>query len=137
MKFREIVWVRSRKEMENWPEGKFLVAAVNYRTFAISRGDIMLSSSLLEADALLPDGADIVKACKWLKLPDAPEEKIDGADVVYFELERLKKERGKHRLLPRQHARSGRRHQGHAGTGASLAPFHFLLPHLQAFLHQE
>ena len=89
MKFSEIVWVRSRKEMENWPEGKFLVGAVNYRAFAISRGDIMLSSSLLEADALLPDGDDIVKACKWLKLPDAPEEKIDGADVVSFELDRL------------------------------------------------
>ena len=89
MKFSEIVWVRSRKEMEKWPEGKFLVEAVNYRSFAISRGDITLSSALLEADALLPDGADIVKACKWLKLTDAPEEKIDGADVVSFELDRL------------------------------------------------
>lgn len=91
MKFREIVWVRNRAEMENWPDGKFLIEAVHYRAFAISRGDIMLSSSFLEADALLPDGADIVKACKWLKLPDAPEEKIDGLDLVYFELERLKK----------------------------------------------
>ena len=38
---------------------------------------------------LIPDGASIVKACKWLKAKSQPKERIAGWDLFAFEMQRL------------------------------------------------
>ena len=48
----------------------------------------------MKGDYLIPDGASIVKACRWLKAKSQPKERIAGWDLFTFEMQRLN-ERGK------------------------------------------
>ena len=89
MRIRDLKLVRSAKEMESWPEGKFLIDTVNTHSFVIARKDGQFAEALRSADALLPDGIGIVKACKWLKMENAPLEKIAGADLFHYEMDPL------------------------------------------------
>ena len=94
MKIRELTLVRSRAEMESWPVGKFLIDTVNAHSFVVAQKDAAFAEALLSADALLPDGISIVKACRWLQIQSAPDEKIAGADLFAFEMDRLEKKGG-------------------------------------------
>ncbi len=94
MRIRDLKLVRSAKEMESWPEGKFLIDTVNTHSFVIARKDGSFAEALRSADALLPDGIGIVKACKWLKMKNAPLEKIAGTDLFLYEMDRLERRGG-------------------------------------------
>ena len=93
MKIKDLPLVRSRAEMKNWSEGKFLIDTVNAHSFVIAQKDEAFRDALLKADALLPDGISIVKACRILKTESAPDEKIAGAELFAYEMGRLE-ERG-------------------------------------------
>ena len=86
MRIRDLKLVRSRADMASWPEGKFLIDTVNTHSFVLARKDKAFEQALMGADALLPDGIGIVKACRWLGMPDAPAEKIAGADLFQYEM---------------------------------------------------
>lgn len=80
--------------MDSWPEGKFLIDTVNAHSFVVAQKDAAFADALLEADALLPDGISIVKACRWLQTQNAPAEKIAGADLFACEMEKLEEKGG-------------------------------------------
>ena len=94
MKIKDLTLVRSRAEMVTWPEGKFLIDTVNAHSFVVAQEDPAFAEALLQADALLPDGLPIVKACRWLHTENAPNEKIAGADVFAFEMGKLEEKGG-------------------------------------------
>ena len=94
MKIRELKLVRSRAGMASWPEGKFLIDTINAHSFVVAQKDDAFSEALLQADALLPDGISIVKACRWLRMQNAPDEKIAGADLFAYEMGKLEETGG-------------------------------------------
>ena len=94
MRIRELELVQSRADMASWPEGKFLIDTVNAHSFVVAQKDAAFADALLQADALLPDGISIVKACRWLKTKNAPVEKIAGADLFAYEMEKLEEKGG-------------------------------------------
>ncbi len=94
MRIRELELVQSRADMASWPEGKFLIDTVNAHSFVVAQSDPAFAESLLTADALLPDGISIVKACRWLKTKSAPVEKVAGADLFAYEMEKLEMKGG-------------------------------------------
>ena len=94
MKIKELTLVRSRAEMDGWPEGKFLIDTINAHSFVVARKDTAFADALMSADALLPDGISIVKACRFLRMQNAPDEKIAGADLFAYEMERLNRKGG-------------------------------------------
>ncbi len=94
MTIQELKLVRSRAEMDRWPAGKFLIDTVNAHSFVVAQKDAAFADALLQADALLPDGISIVKACRWLKTENAPDEKIAGADLFAYEMEKLNEKGG-------------------------------------------
>ena len=94
MRIRDLQLTRSKAEMASWPEGKFLIDTVNAHSFVLAQSDSAFSDALLQADALLPDGVSIVKACRFLRTKNAPDEKIAGADLFAFEMERLERKGG-------------------------------------------
>ena len=94
MKIKELPLVQSRAEMASWPEGKFLIDTVNAHSFVVAQKDADFAKALLDADALIPDGISIVKACRWLRTENAPNEKIAGADLFAYEMERLNEKGG-------------------------------------------
>ena len=94
MKIRELKLVRSRAGMASWPEGKFLIDTINAHSFVVAQKDAAFADALLQADALLPDGISIVKACRWLRMQNAPDEKIAGADLFEYEMGKLEEKGG-------------------------------------------
>lgn len=93
MRIHDLNLVRSRSEMAGWPDGKFLIDTINAHSFVMAQRDELFAEALMKADALLPDGISIVKACRWLKIESAPDEKIAGADLFAYEMGKLE-ERG-------------------------------------------
>ena len=94
MRISDLHLTRSRADMDSWPEGKFLIDTVNAHSFVVAQKDRAFAGALLEADALLPDGISIVKACRWLQTQDAPVEKIAGADLFAYEMGKLEEKGG-------------------------------------------
>ena len=94
MKIRDLNLTRSRADMDAWPEGKFLIDTVNAHSFVVAQKDEVFAKALLNADALLPDGISVVKACRWLGTKNAPAEKIAGADLFAYEMGKLEEKGG-------------------------------------------
>ena len=94
MRISDLHLTRSRDDMAAWPEGKFLIDTVNAHSFVVAQKDAAFADALLKADALLPDGISIVKACRWLGTKNAPVEKIAGADLFAYEMEKLEEKGG-------------------------------------------
>ena len=93
MKISDLHLTRSRADMDAWPEGKFLIDTVNAHSFVVAQKDGAFAKALTGADALLPDGISIVKACRWLRTKNAPAEKIAGADLFAYEMGKLERHR--------------------------------------------
>lgn len=94
MKISDLHLTRSRADMDAWPAGKFLIDTVNAHSFVVARKDGAFAKALMRADALLPDGISIVKACRWLGTKNAPAEKIAGADLFAYEMGKLEEKGG-------------------------------------------
>lgn len=77
------------------PDGKALINTVNAHSFVVAQQDDAFARALRDGDYLVPDGISIVKACKWLKVSNPPREKIAGADLFAFEMDRLNRKGGK------------------------------------------
>ena len=57
--------------------------------------DAAFAEALIKGDVLIPDGASIVMACRWLKAKSQPKERIAGWDLFEFEMNRLNQTGGK------------------------------------------
>ena len=100
--------------MASWPEGKFLVDTINAHSFVVAQRDTVFAEALVNADALLPDGISIVKACRFLKTKNAPDEKVAGADLFAYEMGKLEEKGGTCFFLGRGaggHEKKGREKQ--------------------------
>ena len=86
--------VCSQTELGLIPEGKTLINTINAHSYNTAQEDEAFAEALACGDYLIPDGASIVKACRWLKAKSKPKERIAGWDLFVYEMQRLK-ERGK------------------------------------------
>ena len=77
------------------PEGKLLINTINAHSYNTALKDKLFAEALSKGDVLIPDGASIVFACRWLKAKSRPKERIAGWDLFTFEMERLNKKGGK------------------------------------------
>ena len=87
--FKNLVLVQSKKELEEIPEGKVLINTINAHSFNVAQKDDLFAEALRCGDYLIPDGASIIKACRWLGAKSQPKERIAGWDLFTFEMQRL------------------------------------------------
>ena len=59
--------VESRDVLASIPDGKILINTINAHSFNVAQKDELFAEALAKSDYLVPDGASIIKACKWLK----------------------------------------------------------------------
>ena len=85
----ELSIIESRKNLKEIPEGKVLINTINAHSYNIAQKNEAFAESLANGDYIIPDGASIVKACRWLKAKSQPKERIAGWDLFSFEMERL------------------------------------------------
>ena len=77
------------------PPGKFLINTINAHSFNVAQKDDDFAAALKNGDYLIPDGASILGACKFLKAISRPKERISGWDLFAFEMNRLNENGGK------------------------------------------
>ena len=88
--------LESLAELSNVPSGKYLINTINAHSFNTAQKDDLFAEALQNGDYLIPDGAGIVKACKWLKnCKSHPKERIAGWDLFEMEMNRLNEKGGK------------------------------------------
>ena len=92
---RKIRIIESKRDLEKIPPGKRLINTINAHSYNTALKDGLFAEALQRGDALIPDGASIVMACRWLKAKSRPKERIAGWDLFEFEMERLNRTGGK------------------------------------------
>lgn len=78
----------SKAELAQIPEGKVLINTINAFSYNNARKDELFAEALMQGDYLIPDGASIVKACRWLKAKTQPSERIAGWDLFAYEMDK-------------------------------------------------
>ena len=81
--------VGSRSELASIPDGKTLINTINAHSYNVAQKDALFAEALTRCDFLIPDGASIVKACRFLGAKSQPCERIAGWDLFKAEMDRL------------------------------------------------
>ncbi len=89
LKLSELYLVGSKDELGMIPEGKVLINTINAHSYNVAQKDAAFAEALTKGDYLIPDGASIVKVCRWTKAKSQPKERIAGWDLYTFEMQRL------------------------------------------------
>ncbi len=92
LKLKELNILNSRADLARLPQGKLLINTINAHSYNTALKDEAFAEALIKGDALIPDGASIVKACRWLKAKSQPKERCAGWDLFCFEMQRLETE---------------------------------------------
>lgn len=82
MKLKDINIVCSKDELKGMKDGKVLINTINAHSYNTALKDPVFAEALMNGDALIPDGASIVMACRWLKAKSQPTERIAGWDLL-------------------------------------------------------
>lgn len=77
------------------PQRKLLINTINAHSYNVAQTDELFAAALKGGDALIPDGASIVKACRWIGATSQPAERIAGWDLFVMEMQRLNDRGGK------------------------------------------
>jgi len=72
---------------------KTLISTINANAFNIAQTDILYQEALKSSDILLPDGISVAWAIRWIN--GRKLKKIAGADLFFYEMERLQKVAGR------------------------------------------
>jgi len=99
MRLSDLIIVESKAVLKDIPEGKVLINTINAHSFNVAQKDDLFAEALMKGDYLIPDGASIVKACRWLKAKSRPSERIAGWDLFEFEMKRLNSKDEKRRVM--------------------------------------
>ena len=95
MRLKDLTITTSKKDLSNLSDNKLLINTINAHSYNTALKDHLFSEALTKGDVLIPDGASIVIACKWLKAKSQPKERIAGWDLFVFEMEKLNARCGK------------------------------------------
>ena len=66
LRLKEIKLIESRQDLNKLPDGKLLINTINAHSYNTALKDALFAEALTKGDALIPDGASIVKTCKWI-----------------------------------------------------------------------
>lgn len=87
--------LESKDALKDIPQGKKLINTINAHSFNTAQKDNLFAEALKNGDYLIPDGASIVKACRWLGCKSQPKERVAGWDLFEFEMKRLNEKGGR------------------------------------------
>lgn len=95
LKLGELDILESKDALKDIPEGKKLINTINAHSFNTAQKDELFAEALKKGDYLIPDGASIVKACRFLNARSQPKERVAGWDLFEFEMVRLNEKGGR------------------------------------------
>ena len=80
-------------DLSSLPNRKLLINTINAHSYNIAQEDQVYTNALQRSDVLLPDGVSVILAKRLLNSVNI--KKIAGADLFFYEMERLNKLGGK------------------------------------------
>ncbi len=89
LRLKDLYIVESRDSLRDIADKKVLINTINAHSYNVAQKDELFAKALSNGDYLIPDGASIVKACKFLGGKSQPKERIAGWDLFTFEMARL------------------------------------------------
>ena len=89
LNLKNIDILESRGALGALPKGKLLINTINAHSYNTALKDKAFAEALTKGDVLIPDGASIVMACKFLKAKSRPTERIAGWDLFVHEMGKL------------------------------------------------
>lgn len=89
LNLKNIDILESRDALGALPKGKLLINTINAHSYNTALKDELFAEALMKGDVLIPDGASIVMACRWLKAKSRPKERIAGWDLFVHEMGKL------------------------------------------------
>ena len=94
LQLKELSLLTSRRELSSLPDGKLLINTINAHSYNTALKDSLFAEALTKGDVLIPDGASVVMACRWLKAKSQPTERIAGWNLFVHEMDRLNRKGG-------------------------------------------
>lgn len=91
LKLKDLSIVESTEQLKNIPKGKVLINTIYAYSYVVAQKDSIFVEALSKCDYLMPDGAGIVMACRWLKAKSQPKERIAGWDLFSYEMNALER----------------------------------------------
>lgn len=82
----------NKQALTELPQGKLLINTINAHSYNVAQRDALFAEALRKGDALTADGASIVHACRWLRTPSQPKERVAGWDVFVHEMMALEQQ---------------------------------------------
>ena len=64
--------IEYKEDLDSLPEGKVLINTINAHSYNVATQDETFAQALTSGDYLIPDGAPIIWACRWLKARSRP-----------------------------------------------------------------
>lgn len=95
LKLKNLPLLESHRGLTTLPSGKLLINTINAHSYNTAQKDKLFAEALQQGDVLIPDGASIVKACRWLNARSKPTERIAGWNLFEFEMNKLNTTGGK------------------------------------------
>lgn len=95
LKLSELSILESKAALNDISEGKVLINTINAHSFNMAQKDALFAEALKNGDYLIPDGASIIRACRWLNAKSQPKERIAGWDLFEYEMGRLNERSGR------------------------------------------
>ena len=81
LRLKSVKLLQNRADLKNIKEGKQLICCLNAYCYVTARKDSAYAEALNGCDVLLPDGASVIAACRFLKNPNAPSQRCPGWDL--------------------------------------------------------
>lgn len=92
LKLKTISLLGNRSELASLPDGKLLINTINAHSYNTALKDPAFAEALQQGDVLIPDGASIVLALRFLK--NRKIERIAGWDLFLYEMYKLNEKGG-------------------------------------------
>ena len=92
LKLKELKIIESKDELKAIFDGKVLINTINAHSYNTAQKDELFAEALKNGDYLIPDGASIVMACRWLNAKSQPKERIAGWDLFVHEMNKVNEE---------------------------------------------
>ena len=97
LRLKSLKILDSKASLDSIPQGKVLINTINAHSYNVAQHDDLFAESLTPEQTsesrclryLIPDGASIVKACRWLHALSQPKERIAGWDLFSHEMKKL------------------------------------------------
>lgn len=95
LKLKDIKIIEEPDVLKSLPKRKILINTINAHSYNTALKDPLFAEALQKGNILIPDGASIIMACKWLNAKSQPKERIAGWDLFCIEMQKLNKIGGK------------------------------------------